>query len=111
MVKPLLRILQIEPVEPKGHYHNVPMVGVVNLLAHLCEVFLVYGREDVRLVEVDVFPSTNKPIKRLKKQNIPWVVLGLLIQTISEFLVLLILKHIPWSEVLPVRPLRHKDVV
>ena len=107
----MLRVLQIHPVEPQGHDDDISAALPVNLLAHLLEVLLVDGSEDMRLVEVDMLPIANEPIKGFEKELVPLVVLGLLEKLLPELRILVVLKHIPRREVLPFTGSGDEDVV
>ena len=65
----------------------------------------------VRFVEIDVFADSDKPVKGGQKENIPWIVSGFFKKLCSEFLVLFVLEHISRRKILPVRLLRHKNVI
>ena len=111
MIKPRLRILKVKPIKPQRHKHHIPIIGIVYLLAHLLEVPLVYGCVNMRLVEVDMLPITYKPIQCFQQQIIPGIVFGLILNLLSEFVILSILKNISRRKILPSRFSCNENIV
>ena len=76
-------------------------VHIVNLLAHLGKIMLVDWSEDVGFIEIYVFPIAYEPIHCLQQQLVPFIVPLFVVQLFPEFIILVVLKYMSRSKILP----------